>query len=299
MVNLPAGSVRPEDVGSAVRFVIAWGVGVAGIKLSDGELNDITMIVATAVAFLLTWLWSRAKNRKLLNTEPPEDAAKWKAIAERYAAAQNLPRPDESRAEFDARVGNPAPGSSSRIGPVVALALTAGVMCLGMIGMGGCQAVGPVRTVGTVQTSNDPLNASSVRELDENGIPTLEWNDSTNGPVSTVKQTGDLNLVRKTGQVTREISWRSGDNQVLVSTGADLAAKNVSVDPATGVISIGEFTTSSSEPIRALNESLDRYQAVWATLSEDQRAAIEAQFDAIKVISPDLFDVLKAAIGLP
>jgi len=186
----------------------------------------------------------------------------------------------------------PPPGG----GPLLMLAL----VCLAGFGMIGCQPVGPVRTVGTVQTSNDPLNASSVVEgTDEFGNATIAWNDSTNGPVSTVKQTESENLVRKTGQVTREISFRDGQRQLLISTGADISAEAVVIDPANGVMNIGRFSTSSSEPIRALNEGLDRYQAVWAQLSQEQRAAIEAQLDAIKVISPDLFDVLKGLIGLP
>jgi hypothetical protein len=186
----------------------------------------------------------------------------------------------------------PPPGG----GPLLMLAL----VCLAGFGMIGCQPVGPVRTVGTVQTSNDPLNASSVVEgSDEFGNATIAWNDSTNGPVSTVKQTESENLVRKTGQVTREISFRDGQRQLLISTGADISAEAVVIDPANGVMNIGRFSTSSSEPIRALNEGLDRYQAVWAQLSQEQRAAIEAQLDAIKVISPDLFDVLKGLIGLP
>jgi hypothetical protein len=186
----------------------------------------------------------------------------------------------------------PPPGG----GPLLVLAL----VCLAGFGMIGCQPVGPVRTVGTVQTSNDPLNASSVVEgSDEFGNATIAWNDSTNGPVSTVKQTETENLVRKTGQVTREISFRDGQRTLLISAGSDLSAEGVTIDPASGVLTVGRFSTSSSEPIRALNEGLDRYQAVWAQLSQEQRAAIEAQLDAIKVISPDLFDVLKGLIGLP
>ena len=138
-----------------------------------------------------------------------------------------------------------------------------------------------------------------VEGSDELGNPTLAWNDSTNGPVSTVKQTETENLVRKTGQVTREISFRDGQRTLLISAGSDLSAEGVTIDPASGVLTVGRFSTSSSEPIRALNEGLDRYQAVWAQLSQEQRAAIEAQLDAIKVISPDLFDVLKGLIGLP
>jgi hypothetical protein len=163
----------------------------------------------------------------------------------------------------------PPPGG----GPLLMLAL----VCLAGFGMIGCQPVGPVRTVGTVQTSNDPLNASSVVEgSDEFGNATIAWNDSTNGPVSTVKQTESENLVRKTGQVTREISFRDGQRQLLISTGADISAEAVVIDPANGVMNIGRFSTSSSEPIRALNEGLDRYQAVWAQRSQEQRAAIEA-----------------------
>jgi hypothetical protein len=188
-------------------------------------------------------------------------------------------------------VMTPPPG-----GPLLVLAMA----CLLAVSLPGCQAVGPVRTVGTVQTSNDPLNASSVVEgTDEFGNPTIAWNDSTNGPVSTVKQTETENLVRKTGQVTREISFRDGQRTLLISAGSDLSAEGVTIDPASGVLTVGRFSTSSSEPIRALNEGLDRYQAVWAQLSQEQRAAIEAQLDAIKVISPDLFDVLKGLIGLP
>ena len=134
---------------------------------------------------------------------------------------------------------------------LILICVMAGV---GMIGVGGCQAVGPVRTVGTVQTSNDPLNASSVVEgTDELGNPTIAWNDSTNGPVSTVKQTESENLVRKTGQVTREISFRDGQRTLLISAGSDLSAEGVTIDPASGVLTVGRFSTSSSEPIRALN----------------------------------------------
>jgi hypothetical protein len=255
---------------SAVRAALIAIAGALSVEVAPDTIGRAATGGGFLLVFIASLVSSAWRHKKNIYTTPPN-----KVVEE--------PKPTDTA------------GSSSRIGPLLVLALV-GVLSIGIVG---CQSVGPVRTVGTVKTSNDPLNASSVVEgADASGNPVIAWNDSTNGPVSTVKQTTGENLVRKTGQVTREISWRDGERQLLISTGADITAEAVSVDPATGVLSIGKFGTSSSEPIRALNESLDRYQSVWSTLSQEQRAAIEAQFDAIKVISPDLFDVISKAIGL-
>ena len=259
--------VAKSTVESIVRAVLVAAATWAGVEFGADTLGTTASALAVLLVAAISIAWSAITHKRNVLTPPPGG------------------------------------------GPLLVLAL----VCLAGFGMIGCQPVGPVRTVGTVQTSNDPLNASSVVEtsrikhttasdgslidpVEENEIA---WNDSTNGPVSTVKQTESENLVRKTGQVTREISFRDGQRTLLISAGADLSAEGVTIDPASGVLTVGRFSTSSSEPIRALNEGLDRYQAVWAQLSQEQRAAIEAQLDAIKVISPDLFDVLKGLIGLP
>lgn len=104
---------------------------------------------------------------------------------------------------------------------------------------------------------------------------------------------------RSTGMVTRDVTWTNGKEHFGLASGSDFAAKGVKVNPATGLIEIAEFSTSSSEPLRALNEALDRYKDVWAKLSEEQRKQVEAQMEAIKVVSPPLLEAIKAVLVGP
>lgn len=173
------------------------------------------------------------------------------------------------------------------------------VSILGFIG-GGCRAVGPegTQSVRGQKSANSPLDrATMIAAPDGSGTFTAD----ARGPVTEALVDDQGIESRTTGIVPRRVIWSSGDGRRLsIDSGSDISARGVEIDPGAGTIKVAEFSTSSSEPLRALNEALDRYQNVWAKLSEEQRAALEAQYaalvESVKVTVPAAADVLKAIL---
>lgn len=175
------------------------------------------------------------------------------------------------------------PGASASIALLLAVSAV-------MVGSPGCQAVGPTReqTIGGVKSRNSPLNGTAI--VEEGGSFTAEHS----GPLSAITMTADEFRANKPNQVTRDIAYRDPNGRSLtISSGSDLYAKGVRVNVGDAqVVTIDEFSTSSSEPIRAANEALDRYKEVWVSLSADQRAVIEAQVAAIEAAVPEVAGLL-------
>lgn len=181
--------------------------------------------------------------------------------------------------------------------------LVAALTCLFGFAAEGCRAVGPegTQSVTGQKSANSPLDrATMIAAPDGSGTFTAD----ARGPVRESLVDNEGIEARSTGMVTRDVIWTDGTNRVSVASGSDLdiLAKGVEINPLTGTWKVDQahLKTSSSEPMRALNEALDRYASVWAKLSEEQRAALEAQYAAlvetVKVTVPAAADVLKGLL---
>lgn len=174
---------------------------------------------------------------------------------------------------------------------LIALVLAAAACVL----LSGC-TVGPTASQNAAgqKTANSPLDTTTMTVTPDG---TNTFVATARGPVTEALVDDEGIESRTTGMVTRRIIWTRDGQRLSIDSGSDITAKGVVIDPATGRVQVDEFATISSEPLRALNEALDRYQAVWAKLSEEQRAAIEAQFRAIEAVAPPLFDALRTILA--
>lgn len=162
-------------------------------------------------------------------------------------------------------------------------------------------AVGPTATQnakGQV-TANSPLNTVNMLQTPA-GDNTFNANGA--GPVRESMLDKKGVEVRSVGIVPRSVTYTNGESHFALDSGSDVSAEGVEVTFGSGgvpSIKVAKFSTSSSEPLRALNEALDRYKDVWAKLSEEQRKQVEAQMEAIKVVSPPLLEAIKAVLVGP
>jgi len=105
------------------------------------------------------------------------------------------------------------------------------------------------------------------------------------------------------GSTPREIYWDRDKGRLVISSGSDITAKGVMIDPASGTIQLQEFSTISSENTRALSEANAALVAYWSTLTDAQRAAHVADVEAWKesgsTLAPVLLEIIKAAGGVP
>ncbi len=220
----------------------------------------LAALVAVATALIAEW------------DGTPETKADWGTTLAVVLAAIGL------GSAADARRIKP-----SSLVPLVLLALMVGVLAA-------CGSVGPTReqTIGGVRSTNSPLNGTAI--VEEGGSFTAEHS----GPLSAITMTADEFRANKPNQVTRDIAYRDPNGRSLtISSGSDLTAKGVRISVGEDqVVSIDEFSTSSSEPIRAANEALDRYADVWKSLSADQRAVIEARVKAIGEAVPEVAEIV-------
>lgn len=105
------------------------------------------------------------------------------------------------------------------------------------------------------------------------GTGPARFTSITNGKLQTLQ----------TGSVPRDmfIELRpDGTKQFNLSTGTDIRAKGFKWDPVTGALSLDEFSTVTSEPLRAANEGLDRFIEIVRVLTPAQRDVLISQFEA-------------------
>ncbi len=159
----------------------------------------------------------------------------------------------------------------------------------------GC-TTGPTATQNRagLESTNSPLN--KVTQIDDQGTissevaSTTDWIHST--PGDTVSHT--------TGQVTRTVLFKDGTGKELsLRSGSDISATGVKLDPATGTLEIGTFSTSASAPLTALGDLQAKYQDTFTHLSDNQRLAVQSAMDSIKTVAPDLFSLIAKALGVP
>jgi hypothetical protein len=184
------------------------------------------------------------------------------------------------------------------------LCLTVLVLVPAAFMLGGCAGaqVGPrisdaggVGPSGAFEQNTPSPNVLSITDAEKRG------HIAGTGPAQYTAMTGDGLQTFKTGSTPREVYFDRDTGRFVVSSGADLTAKDIAFDAATGSLTVGEFSTSASEPIRALNESLDRLAAAWVAMTDAEREAVIAESNNIRASLGDLLAaaMTAAAGGLP
>jgi hypothetical protein len=178
-------------------------------------------------------------------------------------------------------------------------------------------AVGPESTqgIGGQSSRNSLLNSASFIDgaaaLDGEGRPALDaygqpviagtTNISTAGTITLVEQTSAGTKAKGSGVPPTTLSISRADGSRLSLSSPNNAKGSIVADAATGEITSLTFDTSASEPLDALARLTQVYQASVMALSADQKSVLETmsenQKETIKAVAPELFAVLKAAIG--
>lgn len=178
-------------------------------------------------------------------------------------------------------------------------------------------AVGPVtkQTIDGQSTTNSILNSASFIDgataLDGEGRPALDaygqpvlggtTNISTAGTITLVEQTSAGTKAKGSGIPPTTLSISKPDGSRLSLSSPNNAKGTILADATTGAITSLAFDTSASEPLDALARLTEVYQASVQKLSDDQREYMvnlsKDQKETIQAIAPELFAVLKAAIG--
>lgn len=167
---------------------------------------------------------------------------------------------------------------------------------------GGCQQVGPkgtyTRTAATVETPSP--NTLNIQDNDKigtaNGVGPARYTSVTEGEIQTMSS----------GVTPRDLWYRKladGTVQFNLSSGTDIEAEGVEIDPASGTFKVAKFGTSASKPLEALGQANAALAAYWTALSTDQRAAriaeLEAASKAGDTFAPVILTLIKAAAGVP
>jgi hypothetical protein len=172
------------------------------------------------------------------------------------------------------------------------------VAAIAFLGCAGKQ-VGPhVEDAGGVAGSfeqNTPSpNVLSITDADKRGHAT------GTGPAQYTSLNADGLQTMKTGSTPREVYFDRDTGRFVISSGADINAEGIEFDAATGSLRVEKFGTSSSEPIRALNEALDRLVPAWVAMTDAERDAVIAESNNIRSSFGDILAAaLKAATGVP
>ena len=187
------------------------------------------------------------------------------------------------------------PARSRSISACLSCLIVVVIACAACVALSGC-TVGPTASQSAAgqKVANSPLDTTTMTVVPDG---TSTFVATARGPVTESLVDDEGIESRTTGMVTRRIIWTRDGQRLSIDSGSDITAKGVTIDPATGRVRVDEFATISSEPLRALNEALDRYKDVWSKLSEEQRAAIEAQFRAIEAVAPPLIDALRTILS--
>jgi hypothetical protein len=164
-------------------------------------------------------------------------------------------------------------------------------------------ACGCGRRVGSTATFDSGGRPSFV-----NGSPvTLSIEDSEKrgfangiGPARFTSITGEEVQTFQTGTTPRDLFLSrnpDGTIQFNLSSGTDVTAEGVKVDPSTGAVTIAKFGTSSSEPLRAGAEAYEALTKYWAARDEASKQAIIAELETVKATAPTAAGVIEKIIA--
>lgn len=106
------------------------------------------------------------------------------------------------------------------------------------------------------------------------------------------------------GSTPRELFYDRDTGRLVLSSGTDIMAKGITIDPAAGMVQVQEFSTLASEPIRAQNEAFGLLSQWWGQLTQAQKDAHIADAQAAQALgdtfAPVLLELFKlAATGAP
>jgi hypothetical protein len=252
--------VLKSTIESAVRAALVAGATWAGVEFGADTLGTTASVIAVLLVAVASIVWSKFTHKRNVLTDP---------------IALQKPEPPA-----------PSPLTGTRVGPVILLALTAG-----MIGMIGCQNVGPENTItrdNTTLRNGSPVTLQ-IEDADKKGIA------SGVGPARFTSITQDEVQTMQTGTTPRDLflaKLPDGTIRFNLSSGTDIQAEGVTFDAAAGSFRVDRFGTSASEPLRAGNEAYDRLIVYWASLTEAQKQARLAEIEAMKVTAPELADLI-------
>lgn len=167
---------------------------------------------------------------------------------------------------------------------------------------GGCQQIGPKADLSATKSTLDTPSPTLL------AIHNGEEASTINSPNSTSwAEVTDAGINTMAGGVPqRAVFFKTdgaGNMQTAFTSPSDIQMAGLEYDPETRALKIKSFSTVTSEPTRAANESLDRLGAYWTALSADQRAAriaeLEAASKAGDTFAPVILSLIKAAAGVP
>jgi len=101
------------------------------------------------------------------------------------------------------------------------------------------------------------------------------------------------------GGPQRELYYDRDTGRLVLSSGTDIHAKGIAIDPHIGSVQIAEFSTVTSTPALAQAEAFRALESYWLALTEAQKAAhiadVEAAQAAGDALAPVLLQLFKAA----
>lgn len=128
------------------------------------------------------------------------------------------------------------------------------------------------------------------------------WNVNSAGPARYTEVTDGSIVTVQHGSTPRDIVWDGQSRRLAVSSGSDISAASIEVNPETGWLKAKDVKLGASEPIRAGNESYDRLIQYWAALSQQSADVAKRELEAIENVSPTVASVIKdilRASGVP
>jgi len=144
-------------------------------------------------------------------------------------------------------------------------------------------------------TNGSPV-VLDIRDSDKSGTA------SGVGPARYTSITKEHVQTMQSGTVPRDVFATvlpDGSVQFNLSSGSDIRASGVEFNPETKALKVAEFSTLTSDQLKAHNEAYDRLVAYWSSRDEASKQAILAQLDTIKSVSSDIVPLIKAALGAP
>jgi hypothetical protein len=153
----------------------------------------------------------------------------------------------------------------------------------------GCAPIGSRATVGTSELVNPSPVTLMIKDSEKEGIV------NGNGPARYTFISEDEIRTIQTGTTPRDvfaILKPDGTIRVNLSSGTDVNAEGLEIDPKTRTIKLARLTTSASEPIRAGNEALDRLKEYWSARDQAAKDATIEQIRATGKVADDMIPLI-------
>jgi hypothetical protein len=174
--------------------------------------------------------------------------------------------------------------------------LVALVGVVALLGVTGCQHVGPALAADASKLDDRTAGAARTGMLDKDG----NW-FASGAQMSGTTRVDGAGIDRTNGGVADSLFYHNGE-AIAIASNADLkilASKFYTPDGQL-IADIGELSRGSSDPTRASNEALDRMDSIIKTLAPAQLEALKAQLQAVEgVAQVGAQAVLAYLTGLP